>query len=138
TLTALAQMPTNVSPDISGVKIFPSNNVWNTPVDSLPALRAIDVIKDHGGHNFHPDFATTYNGLFNGSPVNVVPGNSTPRMKVKVTAYASESDSLPGGDQTGGFLPIVNNVLIEGDPVTSSTWSAGQDHHLIIIDSDTQ
>jgi len=137
TVIASGQTSTNVSPAISGVSIFPANNVWNTPVDSLPAQRAIDIINDHGGHNFHPDFGTTYNGLFNGIPVNVVAGNSTPKVKVSVTTYASESDPLPGGDRTSGFLPIPSNVLIEGDPVSAPSWSAGADHHLLIIDSDT-
>src|SRR5438477_6608320 len=96
---ALFQTSANVPPAISGVQIFAANNVWNTPVDSLPAQRGIDVIKDHGGHSFHPDFGTTYNGLLNGIPVNVVAGNSTPKVMVKVTSYAAESDALPGGDQ---------------------------------------
>src|SRR5262249_20425813 len=70
-------------------------------------------------------------------PVNVVPGNSTPQVAVNITLYASQSDALPNGNQNGGFLPIPANVAIEGDPVTSSTWSANNDNHLLLIDSDT-
>ena len=125
------------SPTINGIQIFPVDNVWNTPVDSLPVARAIDTINDHGGHNFHADFGTMYNGLFNGIPVNVISGQATPKVRVNVGNYWSESDPLPNGDQHGGFLPIPLNVLIEGDPTTSTTWSPDTDHHLLIIDTDT-
>jgi hypothetical protein len=106
-ITAIApvQTATNSPPKIGGVQIFPANNVWNTPVDSLPAQRAIDAINDHGGHLFHPDFGSVYNGLFNGIPVNVVSGSSTPKVRVNVTTYASESDALPGGDNRTGYSP---------------------------------
>lgn len=125
------------TPTIGGVEIFPANNVWNTPVDSLPAKRAIDIINDHGGHNVHPDFGTMYNGLFNGIPVNVVSGKTTPKVRVNIGSYWNESDKLPDGDQHTGLLPIPAQVLIENDPITASSWSKNADHHLLLIDSDT-
>jgi hypothetical protein len=119
------------------VTVFPPDNVWNTPVNALPVQRPIDGINDHGGHPLHPDFGTIYNGLLNGIPVNTVAGNSIPPRRVNVTTYASESDALPGGDQTTGFLPIPPNVVIEGDPVSSPTWTTEGDHHLLLLDTDT-
>lgn len=127
----------NIPPTIDGVQILPPTSIWNTPVDSLPVQRPVDPIFDHGGHNVHIDFGTVYNGLFNGIPVNVVSGSTSPQVRVTVTTYASESDSLPLGDQHSGYIPVPFNAALEGDPTSSPTWNVNDDHHLIVIDSDT-
>lgn len=130
--------PTGERPQIGGVGIFPSSNVWNTPVDALPVQRPVDPINDHGGHNLHPDFGTTYNGLFNGIPVNVVAGSTVPKVRVNITIYASESDLLPEGNNTTGLLPIPADVKIESDPPSAPAWDSGADNHLLLIDSETR
>ncbi len=119
--------------------LFPVNNVWNIAVDSLSPSRALDVTNDHAGHPFHPDFGEVFTGttLLNGIPINYVAGDSATPVAITVTTYWSESDELPGGDQQSGFLPIPPGVLIEGDPVSDPGWTSGADHHLILIDTDT-
>lgn len=113
--------------------IFPSNNIWNTPVDAAPlhALNAqwMDVINGHAGHNLHPDFGTTYQDRYNGIPLNIIEGSRVPRARVTLTAYASESDPIPAGG-----LPIPQDVLIEGDP---GPFDPGADNHCLILDTDT-
>ena len=61
----------------------------------------------------------------NGIPYNIVPG-SQPKVPVTIDAYADESDLVP--------VPIPDNAVIEGDPLTGSSNSS--DRHLIVYDSD--
>jgi len=111
------------SPTIGGVPIFPSNNVWNKAIDSLPIhLFSQQYIKSIG-HNkpVHPDFGS---GLWDGSPmgipINVVPPN-TKKVSMRFQ-YADESDSSP--------YPIPDNPKIEG-----GAQSQG-DRHILILDKD--
>jgi hypothetical protein len=93
--------------------IFPTTNVWNKPVDTLPVANNSKTIIKSIGRNIglHPDFGS-YLGY--GIPYNVV-DSSTPMVKVKFT-YVSESDKGP--------YPIPAKPKIE----------AGSDHHLLIVD----
>src|SRR5450759_2207863 len=107
------------SPSIDGCPIFPPDNIWNTPVDTLPLDPLSDVyIATIGGDiGLHPDFGS---GLWDGGPIgipfNVVPGT---QAKVPVTFdYADESDPGP--------YPIPPNPAFE--------W--GSDHHVLILDRD--
>jgi hypothetical protein len=118
--------------------LFPVNNVWNIAVDGLSPSRALDVTNDHAGHNFHPDFGTTFTGtgILNGIPINFVAGDSvTPRL-VNVGAYYQESDVLSGGTNQSGYAPIPTGVLIENGPSTDPAWSSGADHHICLVDTD--
>jgi hypothetical protein len=114
--TPLAAQP---SRDLGNCRIFPFDNIWNTPVDELPLdpnsalyVATIGVTK-----NLHPDFGS---GLYNGVPIGIpfvsVPGTQA-KVPVKFT-YAAESDKGP--------YPIPPNPPIEG---------AGQgDAHLLIVE----
>ncbi len=102
--------------------LFPSDNVWNVAVDSLPVdpnsnayVATIGAAKP-----VHPDFGTVYNGAPNGIPYIVVAG-SQPRVAVSFD-YADESDPGP--------YPIPADAPIEGGP-----QSAG-DRHVLIVDRD--
>ncbi len=94
--------------------MFPSSNVWNRRVDSLPvAGDSAAMISAIGlGAHLHPDFGS-YSGY--GIPYNIV-GTSTPRSTVKFQ-YASESDKV-------GY-PIPAHPKIEG----------GSDRHLLMVDT---
>ena len=118
-LTAAAQ----AQPKINTCAVFPSNNVWNAPVDQLPVDANSDqyVATIGAARPAHPDFGS---GLYDGAPIGIpfitVPGT---QAKVAVTFdYDSESDH-------GGY-PVPPNVPIEGGP--SSTG----DRHVLVIDQD--
>jgi hypothetical protein len=92
--------------------LFPSSNVWNRDIASLPvAANSATLIASIGlDAGLHPDFSATGYGI----PINVV-SPSTPRSSVSFQ-YAGESDPGP--------YPIPANALIEG----------GSDRHLLMWD----
>ncbi len=101
---------------------FPSDNIWNTPVDELPAdansnayVQTIGATK-----NLHPDFGA---GIWNNAPIGIpyvlVSGN---QAKVNITFdYSDESDPGP--------YPIPPNPPIEGGDSSSG------DRHVLIVDT---
>lgn len=102
------------SPNFQGCPVLPADDVWNTPINTLPvdANSAAYVSTIGSSSPVHPDFGSASG---NGIPVNVVPGS---QPKVSVTFYYADA-SDPGP------YPIPANPLIEG----------GSDHHLLIIDN---
>jgi hypothetical protein len=96
-------------PTIGGCKIFPANNIWNTPVDTLP---------------LHAMSTTWINTIGAGLPLrhdnalgfNIVPG-SQPMVHVLIVEGAAESDPGP--------YPIPPDPVIE----------AGRDSHILIIEN---
>jgi hypothetical protein len=92
--------------------IFPSSNVWNKDVSSLPvASNSTAMINAIGLNSYlHPDFDTIGDGI----PYNVV-DSGTPRYTVSFD-YADESDPGP--------YPIPANPKIEG----------GSDRHMLLLD----
>ena len=105
---------------IAGCSIFPSNNIWNTRIDTLPVHARSDQWVNTIGRNtgFHMDFgAGTWNGGPIGIPYNVV-GAGVPKVAVSFY-YPTESDPGP--------YPIPANPLIEH----------GSDRHILIVDSRT-
>jgi len=120
----LAAAPLAAQPTLAGCPVFPADNIWNTPVDTLPvhAASAAWTATIGADRPAHPDFGS---GLFQGGPIGipyVVVQGSQPRVPVTFQ-YASESDSGP--------YPIPANPPIEGGP--SSTG----DRHILILDRDT-
>lgn len=102
------------SPSYQGCPVFPADNVWNAPIDTLPVDANSDAYVNTIGSSSptHPDFGSSSS---NGIPVNVVNG-SQPKVNIAFY-YAADSDAGP--------YPIPAN------PVTE----AGSDHHLIIVDN---
>ena len=100
--------------------LFPTNNIWNARVDSLPVhARSTDWINSIGrSSGFHMDFGSgTWNGGLIGIPVNIVDGTVS---KASVDFYyPDESDAGP--------YPIPASPKIE----------YGSDHHILIVDSST-
>jgi uncharacterized protein (TIGR03437 family) len=110
-------------PHIGGCEVFPSNNIWNTPVDKLTVDPNSNQYVTTIGANApaHPDFGS---GLYAGEPIGIpfmtVPGT---QPKVSVTfQYSDESDPGP--------YPIPSNVPIEGGARSSG------DRHVLVIDQD--
>jgi hypothetical protein len=104
--------------------LFPTDNPWNTPVDTLPVdpdsaayLRSMGL-----STGLHADFGTTWDGAPNGIPYVTVSGT---QKKVPVSfGYADESDPGP--------YPIPSNAPIEGGPGSSG------DRHVLVLDTDNQ
>jgi uncharacterized protein (TIGR03437 family) len=110
-------------PHVAGCTVFPANNVWNAPVDTLPVDPNSNtfVTTIGAGQSAHADFGS---GLWDGGPIGIpfvdVPGT---QAKVSVTfEYADESDHA-------GY-PVPPNVPIEGGPASTG------DRHVLVVDHD--
>ncbi len=96
--------------------VFPSDNIWNTPVNTLPVNPLNKVWKrsmDARTTFLHPDFGPPPYGI----PYTVV-GSSTPTVSIKFR-YASESDPGP--------YPFTSSTPIE----------QGSDRHALMVNRDT-
>jgi len=110
-------------PEIAGCAVFPADNIWNAPVDTLPVDPNSDTyIATIGADKpVHPDFGS---GLYEGGPIGIpfttVPGT---QPKVPVTfLYDDESDPGP--------YPIPPDAPIEGGP------NSDGDRHMLVLDRD--
>jgi hypothetical protein len=116
---------THAAPSIDGCPIFPANNIWNVPVNTLPlhANSAAYVNTIGATTRTHMDFGS---GLYLGRPIGIpfvtVPGT---QPKVPITFdVADESDPGP--------YPIPPDVPIEG----GAAFPDG-DRHVIVLDRST-
>ena len=111
--------PTPTPPPVASCTLFPSSNVWNKRVDSLPVASNSSMTIAGIGLTaaLHPDFSSlAWNGgLGYGIPFNKVTP-STPTYTVAFD-YADESDPGP--------YPIPSSPKIEGD----------SDRHLLAWDT---
>jgi hypothetical protein len=99
--------------------IFPADNVWNTPVDTLPLHNRSNAWINTLGtsKNLHMDFgAGQWGGGTIGIPYNLVAGASVAKSNINFVAQ-DESDAAP--------YPIPSNYKIE----------SGSDRHLLIVDT---
>jgi hypothetical protein len=107
---------------VQGCQIFPSNNIWNKRIDSLPVdAKSATYINTIGKTtNLHPDVGNDITQF--GIPYNVVPGT---QAKFTVSFdYADESDPGP--------YPVSTKLLIEG-----GTWATSNDgdRHVLMVDA---
>ena len=111
-------------PSVENCQIFPADNVWNVPIDTLPVdpKSAAYVSSIGTGSNVHADFGS---GLWDGGPIGIpyttVPGNQT---KVPISFYYDD-DSDPGP------YPLPADAPIEGGSSSSG------DRHVLVIDRGT-
>src|SRR5215211_6018336 len=105
-----------LSPLIGGCPIFPANNVWNTPIDTLPVdARSAAYVNSIGANTaFHPDFGS--------NPDYGIPYVIVPASQAGVSVTFDEPD-----ESDGGLYPIPANPPVEG----------GSDHHILIVQQDT-
>ena len=109
---------------LNGFVPFPADNPWNQDISSAPVDPNSSAIINFIGANtrLHPDFgAGLYAGQTIGIPYIVVSGS--PLVKVKYTAYGSESDPGP--------MPVPKNAPIEGYPKPGNG-----DRHVLVLDRD--
>lgn len=120
-LFSLARLNPYIAPKANKVqtcKIFPADNVWNTPIATLAVHSRSDEWINTLGRNkrLHMDFSS--DATSGGIPYNLVKSSET--LKVNpVFDTPHESDAGP--------YPIPNNPKIE----------AGYDQHLLTVDTDT-
>lgn len=120
--TCVTSPASAASPTISGCPVFPSDNIWNTPIDTLPvsSSSAAYINSIGASRGLHADFGS---GLWDGGPIGipyVVVGANQPKVSVTFD-YADESDPGP--------YPIPANPPIEG-----GAGSTG-DRHVLVLDS---
>ena len=130
---ALAAAPLCAQQTIAGCQILPTNNVWNTPVDLLPALAdsaaRIQYTNTHcTGVGCVPrttlkaDFGS---GLWEGAPIGI-PYVAVPNGQ---TMLPIDFDSLGGWPEESdpGPYPIPPGAPIEGGP------SSDGDRHVLVV-----
>src|SRR4051812_15509206 len=81
---------------IGGCSVLPANNIWNTPVDTVPVLSNSATLVSTIGANtgLHADFGS---GTWNGGPIGI-PFVTVPATQTRYPAsffYADESDPGP-------------------------------------------
>jgi hypothetical protein len=110
--------------NVASCPVFPTDNVWNARVDTLPVDQhsAAYINSIGAGVGVHPDFGSgTWNGAPIGIPFRTVPG-AQPLVAINYNLYGDESDPGP--------FPIPPTAPIEGGP--SSTG----DRHVLVVDRD--
>ncbi len=113
----------HAGPTVGGCPIFPANNIWNVPVNTLPvhANSATYVATISATAHTHMDFGS---GLYLGRPIGIpfVTVNAS-QPKVPITfGYFDESDPGP--------YPLPTDVPIEG----GAAFSDG-DRHALVLDT---
>jgi hypothetical protein len=106
-------------PNLAGCQILPTNNVWNTPIDTLPLHASSNAWVNSIGATtkLHPDWGITE--TFYGIPFATV---TSAQPKVPITFdFPNESDLGP--------YPIPPNVPIEGGP------NGTGDRHVLVIEN---
>ncbi len=101
-------------------QVFPADNYWNTPINTLNVdQRSAGWVNSIGAdRHFHMDFGSDlWDGGPIGIPYNVVSGAQVNKYNVDFY-YPSESDPGP--------YPVPNSPARE--------W--GSDHHILVIDTD--
>lgn len=108
-------------PMIAECPMFPADNFWNAPVNSLPVHPMSEAWIDSIGRDeiIHMDFGSgEWDGGPIGIPYNVVTGAAVPAFEPEFY-YPDESDPGP--------------YLIPSDPLIEH----GSDHHILTVDTDT-
>jgi len=109
-------------PTIAGCPIFPVDNIWNVPVETLPVDAHSDEYIDAIGRDtsLHPDFGSgVWEGGTIGIPYTIVAAGQ-PLVDISFY-YPDESDPGP--------YPIPPDALIEGG------WESDGDRHVLLVDS---
>ena len=120
-VTGLAA-PVSAQQMVGGCPVLPADNIWNTPVDTLPVLaNSATMVNTIGAsRGFHADFGA---GMWDGAPIGI-PFVTVPGTQTKYPAsflYDDESDAGPYA------VPL--NAPIEGGA------NATGDRHAITVDT---
>lgn len=119
--------PGSPPPQIAGCDIFPGDNIWNTPIDTLPVHpNSANYINSIGaGSGLHADFGSGVWPPGSNSPIGIpyvdVPG-SQPGVTITFVSWPGESDPGP--------YPVPPDAPIEGGP------DGDGDRHVLVLDRD--
>lgn len=147
----------NDSPLIGGCPILPGNHVFNQRIDGLPVHPNSDAFITTIGSTtrLHLDLGQTTDQQaadFYGIPYNVVHGNSFTWPSVLYASTDPDLDWDPKPESDCGsaaravvtpctsgtpYLPIPNNVVVEGGINSAANQMPAGDHHIILLDVDT-
>ncbi len=107
---------------LGGCQLLPSDNIWNTAIDSAPIdARSAQYIASIGAATtLHPDFGTTWLGAPIGIPFAVVPA-SQPLVDITVGPAGWPDQSDPGP------MPIPPDAPVEGGA------AANGDRHVLVL-----
>jgi len=115
------------SASIAGCPVFPSNNIWNTPVDTLVVHPKSSAYISSIGltARAHADFGSGEWPPGSGSPIGIpyiIVSKNQPEVPIHYTDYGDESDPGP--------FPIPPGAPIEGGPASDG------DRHVLVVDRD--
>lgn len=115
-----------IPPTIGNCSIFPADNIWNTPVDTLPMdPNSAAYINTIGADAIvHADFGS---GLWEGGPIGIPlieVASSQPKVTIRFNpdGYADESDPGP--------YPVPTAAPIEGGADSDG------DRHVLVLEKD--
>ncbi|MFZ3322000.1 MAG: hypothetical protein WA190_06475 [Usitatibacter sp.] len=111
------------APTVGGCPVFPSNNYWNTPVDTLPVHASSNTWVSSIGTStkLHPDWGNVLADNY-GIPYMTVDASQVPvAINFDPNGYADESDPGP--------MPIPVTAPVEGGS------SSDGDRHVLVIDT---
>ncbi len=112
------------SPTLGGCPVLPADNIWNTPVDTLPLdPNSTTYINTIGAaDNVHADFGSGDWPPGSGSPIGI-PFDIVPASQplVQITSFLYDDESDPGP------YPIPPNAQIEGGP------NSNGDRHVLVL-----
>jgi hypothetical protein len=113
--------PQPPGPQIAGCRIFPADNVWNVPIDTMPIdpPSSAYIATIGAGLGLHPDFAAD---PYSGIPFTLT-NSHVPPSKVTFD-YPDESEPGP--------YPIPLNPNIEGGPQAPPD----SDRHILLVETD--
>jgi hypothetical protein len=135
------------SPALGGCALFPPDFLFNTPIAALPALATETAAwrTSIGDHPLHLDLGTTVDmasAQYWGIPYNVAAGNGFTWPRIYLGGGSpDESDCAAQGAQgtivspctiAAPVAPVPASPLVEG-----GISASGDDHHILIVDSDT-
>jgi hypothetical protein len=114
---------TLAAPTIGGCPVFPANNYWNTPVDTLPvhASSAAWVNSIGTARNLHPDWGNVLADNYGIPFVTVGAGQANVPIVFDPDGYADESDAGP--------MPIPADAPVEGGAASDG------DRHVIVVET---
>ncbi|EMK17242.1 hypothetical protein [Leptospira kirschneri] len=122
-LSSLFLNPLNSDPTLGNCEVFPANNIWNTPVDTLPLhplsesyVRSIGAQK-----KLKADFGS---GLWEGMPIGI-PFILTSSANPVPVSFEYTEESEPGP------YPIPHNAPIEGGETSDG------DRHVLVVEQKT-
>jgi len=114
-------------PTIAGCPVFPADNIWNTPIDTLPVDPASDayVASIGADASLKPDFgAGLYEGVPMGIPFVVVPFKQ-PKVEIRFEAFDGE-DAVEEESDVAPY-PIPPDAPVEGG------LDSRDDRHVIVV-----